>query len=78
MNHAVILNDRISRELHIIQDNRGQVLAEALDDVMSLLLEHRDNLRGCDNLLDHLETLHLARTTFQKLGPGKNEKGGDE
>lgn len=76
MTQPVILNERISRELHAIQDDRGHVLAEALDGVMSLLLEHRDNLSSCNNLLDHLEALHLARTTFQKLVPCKNEKGG--
>ncbi|MBR0041772.1 MAG: hypothetical protein IJP36_02125 [Bacteroides sp.] len=78
MTQSVILNDRISRELHFIQDDRGQVLAEALDGVMSLLLEHRDNLSSCNNLLDHLEALHLARTSLLKLVPTEHEKGGAE
>lgn len=73
--NGVVLNDKISKNLSILQDNYAHALASGLDDAIGFLLEDSSSSNSEPKaLINVLCTLHNARTEFLNLIP--EEEGG--
>ena len=74
--NEIVLTDKVSKNLSVLQRGYAQALASGLDDAIGLLLEE-SNQGGFEpqNLINVLGTLHNARTELLGLIP-EDTKGG--
>lgn len=74
--NEIVLTDKVSKSLSLLQRGYAQALASGLDDAIGFLLEESN--QGCSapqNLINVLGTLHNARTELLGLIP-EETKGG--
>lgn len=77
--NGAVLNDKISKNLCILQGDYARALASGLDDAIGFLLEESN--QGCSdpqNLINVLGTLHNARTELLGLIPEETKGGSHE
>lgn len=74
--NEIVLTDKVSKNLSVLQRGYAQALASGLDDAIGFLLEE-SNQGGFEpqNLINVLGTLHNARTELLGLIP-EDTKGG--
>ncbi len=77
--NEIVLTDKVSKSLSLLQRGYAQALASGLDDAIGFLLEESN--QGCSdprNLINVLGTLHNARTEFLGLIPEETKGGSNE
>ena len=76
--NGIVLDDAVTKQLAILQDEYARVLSDGLSNIMDFILEDCviHSTHSEKKLLEYIETIHATRKALLNLVPKR--KGGEQ